>query len=67
MSVDRQSLEAAALIAVSSENYYDLADNIQVTTNEELQMIIDGRESELEIEHDPTIDPALATVCDGCE
>lgn len=63
----RNELEAAALMAVSSENYYDLADNLQSTSDHDLQMIIDGRESELEIEHDPTIDPALATVCDGCE
>lgn len=37
---DRDTLETAALLAISAARYYDLADNIEITTDEELREII---------------------------
>lgn len=38
--MDRELIEQMALMAVSSELYYDLADNLDITTDEELYKII---------------------------
>lgn len=38
----REDLERAALEAVSAANYYDLADNIDATSDAELYKIIDA-------------------------
>jgi len=40
---DRETLEEAALLAVCACRYYDLADDLEVTTNGELLDIIEGR------------------------
>ena len=40
VSMDREELEKEALFSVSATNYYDLADNIENTTDEELERII---------------------------
>ena len=40
--MDREDLERAALEAVSATNYYDLADNIDATSDDELYKIIDA-------------------------
>ncbi len=37
---DRDTLERVALETVSPDNYYDLADNLDITTDEELRQII---------------------------
>lgn len=37
---DRELLETVALENVAAIDYYDLADNLEVTTDEELMMII---------------------------
>lgn len=41
---DRESLEEAALQAVCACRYYDLADNLDITTNGELLDIIEGHD-----------------------
>ena len=49
---DREDLEKLALAKVSAENHYELADNIDSTSDEELKKIIasDGNyEKEMEI------------------
>lgn len=38
---DREALEKLALKTISSELYYDLADSIEVVTDEELEAIIE--------------------------
>ena len=47
VSMDREELEKEALFTVSATNFYDLGDNIENTTDEELERIIaaDGDES----------------------
>lgn len=40
MSVDRKDLEKQALKAVSAEDYYELCDNMDTATDEELELII---------------------------
>lgn len=40
--IDRTTLEHDALIAVSSDLYYDLADNIDTVSDEQLTAIIDA-------------------------
>lgn len=40
MSDNRQFLEEDALATVSATNYYDLCDNLDTTTDEELAAII---------------------------
>lgn len=53
MSIDRDSLEKQALLTVSSELYYDLADNIDAVSNDDLLDIIKANGSykkELELE-----------------
>lgn len=40
--MDREDLERAALEAVSATNYYDLADNIDATSDDDLYKIIDA-------------------------
>jgi hypothetical protein len=47
-TLDREELEKVALMAVCACNYYDLADNIDITTDEELWQIIDNRDAECE-------------------
>lgn len=46
--MDREDLERAALEAVSATNYYDLADNIDATTDDELRHIIAANGNEAE-------------------
>ena len=41
MSIDREALEKQALMAISTDLYYDLADSIDAISSEELQEIID--------------------------
>ncbi len=43
MSVDRIELEQVAMESVTAEFYYDLADTVQETPDEELKDIIEGR------------------------
>ena len=53
MSIDRDSLEKQALLTVSSELYYDLADNIDAVSNDDLLDIIKANgnyKKELELE-----------------
>ena len=38
--MDREELEKEALFTVSATNFYDLGDNIENTTDEELERII---------------------------
>lgn len=38
--IDREQLEQMALFTVSAEHYYDLCDNINEMTNEELAELI---------------------------
>lgn len=40
---DREALEEAALMAICSCHYYDLADSLDSATNGELLDIIEGR------------------------
>lgn len=40
VSMDREELEKEALFTVSATNFYDLGDNIENTTDEELERII---------------------------
>lgn len=44
--MNREELEAEALRVVSATNYYDLADNIESTSDEELRQIIAANGSE---------------------
>jgi hypothetical protein len=46
--MNRQDLEKQALDKVSSYNYYDLRDNLEITTDDELIQIINGNEPEVE-------------------
>ena len=46
MSVDREQLEKQALLAVCADDYYELCDNLETTTNEELERIIEDGEAE---------------------
>ncbi len=46
MSVDREQLEKQALAAVSADDYYELCDYLDMTTDEELEMIIADAEAE---------------------
>lgn len=46
--MDREDLERAALEAVSATNYYDLADNIDATSDDELRHIIAANGNEAE-------------------
>ena len=46
--LDREDLEKLSLLAVCSCNYYDLADNIEITSDEELWQIIDNQDIECE-------------------
>lgn len=39
---DREELERSALAAISATDYYDLADNLEITTDIELLQIIEG-------------------------
>lgn len=39
---DRETLEQAALAAICACLYYELADNLEITTDEELREIIGG-------------------------
>ena len=50
-TLTREDLEKLALETVSADNYYDLADNIDSTTDYELSRIIDcGGDYNLELE-----------------
>jgi hypothetical protein len=40
--MDRSTLEQAALMAIDPEHYYDLLDNLSITTDDELLAILDG-------------------------
>ena len=42
MTLTREELEKAAMQAVCACQHYDLADNLENTSDEELQDIIDG-------------------------
>jgi hypothetical protein len=42
MSVDRPSLERAAMESVTADAYYDLCDTIEEASDKELQDIVDG-------------------------
>lgn len=51
--IDRETLEQQAMQTVSAELYYDLADNLETATDEELRQIINCNgdyKKELEIE-----------------
>lgn len=48
---DRETLEQQALQAVSAELYYDLADNIDEVSDEDLKAIIAGEESRAGHQH----------------
>ena len=45
-TLDREELEKVALMAVCTCLYYDLADNIDSASDEELWQIIDNRDAE---------------------
>lgn len=45
MTLTREELERVALMAVCACDYYELVDNIEITTEEELWQIIDNRDS----------------------
>ena len=45
-TLDREELEKVALMAVGTCLYYDLADNIDSASDEELWQIIDNRDAE---------------------
>lgn len=45
-TLTREELERVALMAVCTCDYYDLIDNIDITTDEELWQIIDDRDVE---------------------
>ena len=70
---DREELKAEALQTISADYYYDLADTIDELTDDDLAAIIacqgDVNEEEKLFQTEPStlIDPALATICDGCE
>ena len=50
-TLTREDLEKLALETVSADNYYDLADNIDSTTDYDLSRIIDcGGDYNLELE-----------------
>ena len=51
-TLDREELEKVALMAVCSFLYYDLADNIDIATDEELWQIIDNRDAECNHENE---------------
>ena len=40
--MDRSTLERAALMAIGPEYYYDLLDNLSITTDDELLAICEG-------------------------
>jgi|AntRauTorckE6833_2_1112554.scaffolds.fasta_scaffold102865_2 hypothetical protein len=46
MSTDRELLEKRALEAVSSDDFYELTDNLDATSDEELENIIANAEDE---------------------
>ncbi len=44
VATDRSALEAAALEAICPCQYYELADNLEITTDSELLEIIEGKQ-----------------------
>ncbi|WP_342632755.1 hypothetical protein [Marinobacter alkaliphilus] len=46
MSTDREQLEKEALKAVSAEDYYELCDNLDATSDSELEKIIADAEDQ---------------------
>ena len=40
--MDRSTLEQVALMTIDAEYYYDLLDNLSITTDAELLAILDG-------------------------
>ena len=46
MSTDREQLEQEALEAVSADEYYELCDNLDSTSDEELEKIISDAEDQ---------------------
>lgn len=45
MTLTREELERVALMAVCACDYYELVDNIDITTEEELWQIVDNRDN----------------------
>lgn len=45
MTLNREELERVALMAVCACDYYELVDNLDNTTEEELWQIVDNRDS----------------------
>lgn len=67
-TITREELEALALHTVSSTNYYDLCDNIDTMTDNDLHALIDANSDEEQEEANVCpIDPQERLNCEGCQ